>query len=79
MCFDKNVTFLQQYGPWVKWVEAIRAYGESEGELAGKREALLIAAAMWDHGCGFGANLSAQNVQWGDCYSHLAFGFTEIR
>eukprot|EP00438_Fugacium_kawagutii_P006779 Skav210670 [mRNA] locus=scaffold4685:23762:26756:- [translate_table: standard] len=68
-CIEKNASSLQQFSPWVKWIEAIRSYGESTADLHGKQDALLIAQAMWDHGCGFGANLSAENVMWGDCYS----------
>lgn len=33
-----------------------------------KSEAVKIADAMWDHGCGFQANLSAEGVFWGDCF-----------
>ena len=71
-CIEKSAGALRNYTPWVKWVEAIRTFGESTGNLQGKQDALLIAQAMWDHGCGFGANLTAQNVLWGDCYSCLA-------
>jgi len=68
-CVEKNASSLRLFSPWVKWIEAIRAYGESNASLHGKPEALLLSQAMWDHGCNFGANLSAQNVMWGDCYS----------
>ena len=34
-----------------------------------KSDAVKIADAMWDHGCGFPANLSAEGVFWGNCFS----------
>lgn len=72
-CIERTAEALRTYSPWVKWIAAIRAYGESPvPSLHGKNDALLLAQAMWDHGCSFGANLSAQNVLWGDCYSCLA-------
>eukprot|EP00913_Durusdinium_trenchii_P022383 g21027.t1 len=46
----------------------MQAYGEMSADLAGKAEALKIAQAMWDYGCGFGAELAAQNVSWGTCF-----------
>ena len=30
------------------------------------RVSSLPVEAMWDHGCDFGSNLSAQNISWGD-------------
>ena len=42
--------------------------GESAADLPGKSDAVKIADAMWDCGCDFGANLSAENVYWGNCF-----------
>lgn len=42
--------------------------GESAADLPGKSDAVKIADAMWDYGCDFGANLSAENVYWGNCF-----------
>ena len=37
--------------------------------LGGQSEALALAQAMEDNGCGFIANLSAQNMSLGGCFS----------
>ena len=68
-CSEKTAQSLRQYSPWVKWINSIRAYGESSANLALKDEALVIAESMWDNGCGFAANLSARNISWGSCFS----------
>ncbi|OLQ09416.1 hypothetical protein AK812_SmicGene7000 [Symbiodinium microadriaticum] len=41
---------------------------EDNADLPGQEDALLLADAMWEHGCGFIANLSSQNVTWGNCF-----------
>ncbi|CAK9069374.1 unnamed protein product [Durusdinium trenchii] len=68
VCIEKNASSLQANPNWVQWINSIRAYGEMSADLAGKAEALKIAQAMWDYGCGFGAELAAQNVSWGTCF-----------
>ena len=69
VCIEQNASSLRQYPPWVQWIEALTSYGNHAANLKGKQEALSIAQAMWDHGCGFQANLSAENISWGDCFS----------
>ncbi|CAK9048900.1 Uncharacterized protein SCF082_LOCUS27166 [Durusdinium trenchii] len=68
-CSEKSAASLREFLPWVEWVNTIRAYGESPADLALKDDALLIAEAMWDHGCDFPANLSARNISWGNCFN----------
>ncbi|CAE7199229.1 unnamed protein product [Symbiodinium microadriaticum] len=69
VCIEQNASSLRQFAPWVQWIEALTLYGNQSANLKGKTEALAIARAMWDHGCGFQANLSAENISWGDCFS----------
>ena len=47
VCLEKNASSLQQFAPWVQWIEALTSYGNQSATLAGKQEALLIAQAMW--------------------------------
>eukprot|EP00438_Fugacium_kawagutii_P007424 Skav210433 [mRNA] locus=scaffold1297:37262:37786:+ [translate_table: standard] len=55
---------------WKEWIRAIRSYGSHPSDLlGGKEDALILAQAMEDHGCGFLANLSAQNLTLGGCFS----------
>lgn len=76
VCLEKNASSLQQFAPWVQWIEALTSYGNQSATLAGKQEALLIAQAMWDHGCDFQANLNAQNISWGNCFKwNSSFGW----
>ena len=37
--------------------------------MTGKADALILAQALEDNGCGFLANLSAQNISLGGCFS----------
>ncbi|CAE7302044.1 unnamed protein product [Symbiodinium natans] len=67
VCVEKSAEQLRNFTPWVSWVNSIQAFSQSEGNLQGKPEAAMLAQAMWDHGCGFAANLSAENVSWGTC------------
>lgn len=76
VCLEQNASSLQQFAPWVQWIEALTSYGNQSATLAGKQEALLIAQAMWDHGCDFQVNLSAQNISWGNCFNwNSSFGW----
>lgn len=69
-CIEQNASSLRHFDPWVKWIETLTLYGSQDSaNLKGQQEALLIAQAMWDHGCGFAANLSAENISWGSCFS----------
>ncbi|CAJ1450174.1 unnamed protein product [Effrenium voratum] len=67
-CAEKSAAELRQNEPWTSWVETIRAFGQTSGSLSGQSEALRLAEAMWDHGCAFGQNLTAQNITWGNCF-----------
>ena len=71
-CVEQNASSLRNYAPWVRWIDALQTYGNLSANLSanlkGKEEALLIAQAMWDHGCGFQANLTAENISWGSCF-----------
>ena len=74
VCIEQNASSLQQFAPWVHWIEQLRAYGNQSANLLGKQEALLIAQAMWDYGCGFQDNLT--NISWGNCFSwNSSFGW----
>lgn len=67
-CEEKSAEELRQFGPWISWISKLRTFGQTpSGILLGQAESLLLAQAMWDHGCDFGYNLSAQNISWGDC------------
>ena len=44
------------------------APGEATADFPLKSDAVKIADAMWDYGCGFQANLSAEGVFWGNCF-----------
>lgn len=56
--------------PWKEWIRVIRSYGMQESDaIQGKEDALILAQAMEEHGCGFIANLSAQNISLGGCCS----------
>jgi len=68
LCIEKSAASLQSSVDWTNWIKAIRSYGESAADLPGKSDAVKIADAMWDCGCDFGANLSAENVYWGNCF-----------
>ncbi|CAJ1371006.1 unnamed protein product [Effrenium voratum] len=67
-CEERTPELLRQHEPWLSWVEVIRNWATAGGNLDGQEEALLLAQALYDHGCGFGENLTAQNVTWGDCH-----------
>jgi len=77
VCVDKNASSLREFAPWVQWIQALQAYGEANSStLLGQTEAIAIAQAMWDHGCDFQANLSAQNISWGSCFAwNSSFGW----
>lgn len=60
---------LRNFGPWKAWIKTIRSYGEVESDaLEEQEEALILAQAMEDHGCGFLAHLSSQNMSLGGCF-----------
>ena len=60
---------LKDFAPWKEWIKAIRAHGmEPSDALGDKEEALILAQSMEDNGCGFLANLSAQNMSLGGCF-----------
>ena len=70
MCFEKNASALRDFAPWRAWINSIRSYATQESDvLGGQPEALALAQAMEDNGCGFLANLSAQNMSLGGCFS----------
>eukprot|EP00435_Cladocopium_sp_Y103_P040480 s646_g11.t1 len=70
VCVEKDASTLRAYPPWKAWVETIRSYGnQASNYLSGKADALILARAMEDNGCDFLANLSAQNVSLGGCFS----------
>ncbi|CAK8991445.1 unnamed protein product [Durusdinium trenchii] len=70
LCLDRNASTLRELGSWKEWIKTIRSYGESASDLlSGKSDALLLAQAMEDNGCGFLSNLSAQNISLGGCFS----------
>jgi len=66
-CVERTADELRSFQPWVRWIEQLRSYADVDQGLDGQAEAKLLAQAMWDHGCGFGANLTAQNISWGTC------------
>eukprot|EP00439_Symbiodinium_sp_Y106_P018497 s3841_g2.t1 len=69
VCLEKSAEEMRNDTAWASWVDAIRAYAtEDNADLPAQEDALLLADAMWDHGCGFIANLSSQNVSWGNCF-----------
>ena len=66
LCLEKSVETPKDFAPWKEWIKAIRAYGmEPSDALGDKEEALILAQSMEDNGCGFLANLSAQNMSLG--------------
>ncbi|CAE7036725.1 unnamed protein product [Symbiodinium sp. CCMP2592] len=67
VCKEKSAEELRNFTPWISWVNTIEAFSQEEGSLMGKPEAARLAQAMWEHGCGFAANLSAENISWGTC------------
>ena len=70
MCFEKNASALRDFAPWRAWINSIRSYATQESDvLGGQPEALALAQAMEDNGCGFLANLSARNMSLGGCFS----------
>ena len=70
VCVEKNASSLRAYPPWKAWVQTIRSYGnQASNYLSAKPDALILAQAMEDNGCGFLANLSAQNISLGGCFS----------
>lgn len=67
---EKEAHVLRDFAPWKAWIETIRSYGrQTSGYLSGRANALILAQAMEDNGCGFIANLSAQNISLGGCFS----------
>ena len=67
---EKEAHVLRDFAPWKAWIEEIRSYGrQTSGYLSGRANALILAQAMEDNGCGFIANLSAQNISLGGCFS----------
>eukprot|EP00435_Cladocopium_sp_Y103_P047400 s633_g13.t3 len=67
-CFEMTAEELRNHTPWLKRIEAIRAYAESEGNFEGKSEAWNLSQAMYDHGCDFRNNLTDMNITWGNCF-----------
>ncbi|CAK8991449.1 unnamed protein product [Durusdinium trenchii] len=69
VCLEKDAVTLRNFGPWKAWIKTIRSYGEVESDaLEEQEEALILAQAMEDHGCGFLAHLSSQNMSLGGCF-----------
>ena len=68
-CEEKSAEELRSDASWSQWVQSVRAVGESEATREGKAEALVLADAMWEHGCSFGDKLTEMNVTWGTCFS----------
>ena len=73
-CQEKSAAELRSFGPWVSWITKLRAFANtpSNGTLLGQSEAYSLAEAMWNNGCEFGNNLTAQNITWGDCFEWSA-------
>ena len=68
LCVEKNAAALRNSSAWRSWVRTIRDYTASDG-ATGTQEASSLADAMEEHGCGFMANLNAQNISLGGCFS----------
>jgi len=68
VCIERSPEELRNSTDWSSWVDAIRAYGEATADFPLKSDAVKIADAMWDYGCGFQANLSAEGVFLGNCF-----------
>eukprot|EP00434_Breviolum_minutum_P010077 symbB.v1.2.008890.t1/scaffold488.1/size197422/23 len=59
LCLEKEADVLRDFAPWKAWIEEIRSYGrQTSGYLSGRANALILAQAMEDNGCGFIANLN---------------------
>ena len=67
VCKEKSAEELRQLPQWAAWVEHIRSYARSDADLKGKAEAWKLAQAMWDYGCKFGDNMSAEGIDYGSC------------
>ena len=66
-CVERNASTLRGSPAWRTWLRTIRDYASSDG-ATGAKEALQLAKAMEDEGCGFIGNLSAQNRSVGGCF-----------
>ncbi|CAE7710759.1 unnamed protein product [Symbiodinium pilosum] len=73
LCVEKTPEQLRNFTPWISWVNTIQEFSQQDADLAGKSEAGLLAQAMWDHGCDFGANLSAQTLGRGEVHPIAIF------
>ena len=67
-CVEQDAATLRNSSAWRSWLRTIRDYASSDG-VKGAQEAAILADAMEEHGCRFLANLNAQNVQVGGCFS----------
>ena len=82
VCIEKNASTLRNFAPWKEWIKTIRSYGsQTSSVLTGQADALILAQAMEDNGCDFMANLSAQNISLGGCFtwsSNFAWEFKTV-
>lgn len=67
VCKERSAAELRDLPQWAAWVEQLRLYSRSDADLKGKAEAEKLAQAMWDYGCQFGANLTAEGIDYGSC------------
>ena len=69
VCKEKSAEELRQSSQWAAWVEQLRTFSQSDADLRGKADASILAQAMWDHGCQFQANLTAEGIStdFGGC------------
>eukprot|EP00930_Biecheleria_cincta_P008936 TRINITY_DN11054_c0_g1_i2.p1 TRINITY_DN11054_c0_g1~~TRINITY_DN11054_c0_g1_i2.p1 ORF type:complete len:718 (+),score=95.50 TRINITY_DN11054_c0_g1_i2:1-2154(+) len=77
-CTEDVPSRLRKEPLWISWVGQLRRMALVQGDFQGKSKLTNLADAMWDWGCGFGANLTAQNITWGTCRqwnSNFAWNF----
>ena len=65
---EQEASTLRNSTAWRSWLRTIRDYASSDG-VKGTEQATILADAMEEHGCGFLANLSAQNISLGGCFT----------
>ncbi|CAJ1381709.1 unnamed protein product [Effrenium voratum] len=68
LCAERSVQQLRSYVPWQKWLQSIVNFAQAGGDMKGQKEALVLADAMWNYGCGFAPVVEAQNITWGNCF-----------
>eukprot|EP00930_Biecheleria_cincta_P030438 TRINITY_DN21086_c0_g1_i2.p1 TRINITY_DN21086_c0_g1~~TRINITY_DN21086_c0_g1_i2.p1 ORF type:complete len:871 (+),score=128.21 TRINITY_DN21086_c0_g1_i2:27-2615(+) len=66
-CAEDAPSSLRKNSVWSGWVDQLRSIARSDVHFAGRPQLAQLADAMWDHGCGFGTNLTNQSVSWGSC------------